>query len=164
MQKYRDDDFREKPSWRDRDRKRDRSRHVPQDDLGMGSSPAWVRKEILKKAEKLFQGGGAAKQVDPQKQKALAEIHKHFGTDKFTSSVKKYMRLYGLPEDWGTLMLLLDYKDSQVVEEAISALRKLYEKQGLQERQGFRSKLNIIAMTTKDERLRLVAESTYQEL
>lgn len=163
MQGYRDDDFREKPSWRDRDRRRDRSRHVPQDDLGMGSSPAWVRKEILKKAEKLFQGG-AAKQIDPQKEKALAEIHTCFGTDRFAASVKRYLKQYGLPEDWGTLMLLLDYKDGAVVEEAIAALRKLYESQGLQERQGFRSKLNIIAMTTKDDRLRLVAETAYQEL
>lgn len=163
MQDYRDDDFRDKPSWRDRDRKRDRSRHVQHDDLGMGSSPAWVRKEILKQAEKLFQGN-ATKPVDPQKEKAKSEIHKYFGTEKFLASVRRYLKQYGLPEDWRSLMLLLDYKDCGVVEEVIGALRKLYEGQGLEARQGFRSKLNIIAMTTKDDRLRLLAENTHQEL
>jgi hypothetical protein len=43
-------------------------------------------------------------------------------------------------------------------------LQKLYEGQGLEEKQGFRSKLNIIAMTTKDDQLRLLAESTLQAL
>ena len=158
MPDYRDNDFREKPSWRDRDRKRDRSRHVSQDDMGMGgSSPAWVRKEILKKAEKLFQGN-VGKKVDHEKEKAKNDIHRFFGTEKFSPAVKKYLKQYGLPEDWGTLLLLLDYKDGAVMEEAIGMLQKLYEGQGLEERQGFRSKLNIIAMTTKDDHVRLVVE------
>ena len=162
MKDQSDDDFREKPSWRDRDRKRDRSRHVHYDELSMGSSPAWVRKEILKKAEKLFKGGSA--KVDPQKEKAKREIHQYFGSEKFSPSVKRYLSQYGLPEDWGTLMLLLDYKDGSVAEEAIGVLRKLYESQGLEEKQGFRSKLNIIAMTTKDDQLRMIAEAAHQGL
>ena len=158
MPDYRDDDFREKASWRDRDRKRDRSRHVSQDDLGMGgSSPAWVRKEILKKAEKLFQGN-AGKKADPEKEKASNDIHRFYGTDKFSPAVKKYLKQYGLPEDWSTLMLLLDYKDGTVMQEAFGMLQKLYEVQGLEERQGFRSKLNIIAMTPKDDLVRVVVE------
>ena len=42
----RDDDFREKPSWRELDRRKDRSRHVGQGDLSTRESPRWVRKQI----------------------------------------------------------------------------------------------------------------------
>jgi hypothetical protein len=129
----------------------------------MGSSPAWVRREILKKAEKLFQGN-SSKKVDPEKEKARNDIHRYFGTEKFSPSVKKYMKQYGLPEDWSTLMLLLDYRDGEVMEEVIGILQKLNESQGPEERQGFRSKLNIIAMTTKDDHVRLIAENTLKSL
>lgn len=156
------DDFRDKPSWRDRDRRRDRSRHVAQGDLGTGS-PRWVRKQILREAEKLFQGG-RAKKVDPEKEKARNEIHRQFGTAKFAQAVKNYVKQYGLPEDWSTLMLLLDSKESETAVQAIQALARLYPSQGLVEQQGFRSKLNIIAMTTKDDALRQCAEEAAASL
>lgn len=156
------DDFRDKPSWRDRDRRRDRSRHVAQGDLSTGSS-RWVRKQILREAEKLFQGG-RSKKVDPEKEKARNEIHRHFGTPKFIQAVKSYLKQYGLPEDWSTLMLLVDYREPETAMQAIQALAKLYPSQGLIEQQGFRSKLNIIAMTTKDDALRQCAEEAAASL
>lgn len=156
------DDFREKPSWRDKDRRRDRSRHVAQGDMGASSSP-WVRKQILREAERLFQGG-RAKKADPEQEKARNEIHRHFGTAKFSAAIKRYIKQYGLPEDWGTLLLLLDCKEGEIAHHAIQALSKLYPGQGLEEQQGLRSKLNIIAMTTKDEMLRLCAEETVASL
>ncbi|MEW6442744.1 MAG: hypothetical protein AB1640_17540 [bacterium] len=154
------DDFRERPSWRDKDRRRDRSRHVPQGDMGGGSSP-WMRKQILREAERLFQGGvSRGKKADPAQEKARGEIHRYFGTAKFSAAIKRYIKQYGMPEDWSTLMLLADSKEPATVMEAMRSLAKLYPNQGLQEQQGLRSKLNIIAMTTKDETLRLFAEET----
>jgi hypothetical protein len=161
MGDYRDDDFREKPSWRDRDRKRDRSSHVGQGDFTARSD--WVRKEILKGAEKLFQGGGK-KKVDPEQEKARNEIHKTVGSKKFEAAVKRFLKEYGVPDDWSTLLLLLDFRDPATVIASIEGLKTLYPKQGLEEQRGFRSKLNIISMTTKDEELRSCAEQVGGEL
>jgi hypothetical protein len=160
---YRDDDFREKPSWRERDRRKDRSRHVGQGDLPTGQSPRWVRKQILREAERLFQGN-RTKKVDPEQEKAGNEIHRSFGTKKFEPSVRRYLKAYGMPDDWSTLMLLLDCKESGTVMQAIQSLKALYPQQGLQEQQGFRSKLNIISMTTKDDELRVRAEEAAGEI
>lgn len=163
MGKYRDDDFREKPNWRDLDRRRDRSRHVGQGDLTPGQGSRWVRKQILREAERLFQGN-RPKKADPEQEKVRNEIHLSFGTKKFDPSVKKYIKAYGLPDDWGTLMLLLDCKESDTVIQAIQSLKALYPQQGLEEQQGFRSKLNIISMTTKDDELRACAEKSAAEI
>jgi hypothetical protein len=75
-----------------------------------------------------------------------------------------YLREYGLPDDWSTLMLLLDCKDSGTAIQAIESLKALYPQQGLEEQQGFRSKLSIISMTTKDDELRYRAEEAAGEL
>ncbi len=157
-----DDDFREKPSWRDRDRTRDRSRHVAQGDFG-GQSPKWVRKEILREADKLFQGK-RGKKLNPEQETARNDIHRTVGSKKFDGMVRKYLKSYGFPEDWSTLMLLLDCKDPETIENAIEKLKNLCPDQGLEEQRGFRSKLNIIAMTTKNDELRLCAEETVLEI
>ena len=161
MGDYRDEDFRDKPSWRDRDRRRDRSSHVAQDDLGVRSK--WVRKEILRGAERLFQEGGK-KKVDPEEEKARNDIHQSVGSKKFEASVKRFLKQYGLPEDWGTLLLLLDCNDAATAVSALERLKALYPEQGLEEQRGFRSKLNIISMTAKDEDLRFCAEEAVRDL
>ncbi len=160
---YRDDDFREKPSWRERDRRKDRSRHVGQGDFSPGQGSRWVRKQILREADRLFQGK-RGKKVNPEQEKLRNEIHRFCGTKKFEPAVRKYMKEHGLPDDWSTLMLLLDFKEPGVAVQVIQELKALYPQQGLEEQQGFRSKLNIIAMTTKDDELRHCAEETAGEL
>jgi hypothetical protein len=102
--------------------------------------------------------------VDPEQEKARNEIHRFCGTKKFDPSVRKYIKEYGLPDDWSTLMLLLDAKEPGTAIQAIEELKGLYLQQGLEEQQGFRSKLNIISMTTKDDELRHRAEEAAAEL
>jgi len=157
-----DDDFREKPSWRDRDRRKDRSRHVSQDDLSTQGS-RWARKQILRKADRLFQPN-RPKKLNPDQEKALNEIHRAVGSKKFDAAVKKYLEQYGQPQDWSTLLLLLELEEAGTVISAIEALKKLYPQQGLEEQRGFRSKLNIISMTTKDDDIRHFAEEASREL
>ena len=164
MGNYHDDEFRDKPSWRDRDRKKDRSRHVGNDDIGSGGGSRWMRKGVLREAEKLFAGGGGKKKLNPEQEKAQNEIHRFVGSKKFSAAVKRYIKEYGLPEDWSTLMLLLDHKETKAVIEAMGRLKVLYPDQGLEEQKGFRSKLNIISMTTKDDELRFCAEEITEEV
>jgi len=69
-----------------------------------------------------------------------------------------------LPDDWSTLSLLLGSRDPSVVRQAIEALKGQYEGKSAVEKQGFRSKLEILAMTTKDEDLRDAVEGVLHEL
>lgn len=85
-------------------------------------------------------------------------IYESHGSAQFAEAVNTYLEQYGLPDDWSTLSLLLDYDESAVVREAIGALKMQYETKTALERQGFRSKLEILAMTTRDENLREFVE------
>jgi hypothetical protein len=156
------DDFRDKPNWRDRDRSRDRSRHVAQGEQG-GEGSRWAKKEFLRKADRLFQPN-RPKKLPAEQRKALNEIHCTAGSKKSEAAVTLYLNQYGLPGDWSTLMLLMERDEAGTVIPVIQALKQLYADQGLEEQRGFRSKLNIIAMTTKDDDIRVCAEETGKEL
>lgn len=159
-----DDEYeKEKPSWRDIDRMKDRSRHVSKDRTEpRPKSPKkeWAQKMYLKEIANLFKGKKASKEHAI----ALREIHERTGTKKFNTAVKNYLKEYGLPEDWSTLFLLLDYKDTDVVRQAALALKELSGEVSLSLKEGLKSKLNIIAMTTSNEDLRDVAEEILREL
>jgi hypothetical protein len=157
-----DDSFREKPSWRDRDRRKDRSRHIAQGELsGQGSS--WARKEFLRRADRLFQPN-RPKKLRPEQKKALDEIHRTAGSRKFAAAVRAYLEQYGPPQDWSTLLLLLEFEEASTVMSAIDSLKKLYPGQGLEEQRGLRSRLNIISMTTKDDDIRVCVEEAAKAL
>jgi hypothetical protein len=158
-----DDDERERPSWRDRDRKKDRSRHLSQDQPAYRPKSAkavWAQKQYLKEVENLFKGKKASKEHAV----AHEEIHKCAGTKKFNTAVKKYLAEYDLPDDWSTLFILLDYKDLAVVMRAIAVLKDMAHEEPLNIQEGLKSKLRIIAMTTADSDLRESAEEALQAL
>jgi hypothetical protein len=147
-----DDDEREKPSWRDRDRKKDRSKHLSQDRPAFRPKSAraqWAQKQYLKEVENLFKGKKASKEHAA----AHEAIHQCSGTKKFNAAVKKYLAEYDLPDDWSTLFLLLDYKDLNVVKRIITRLKDMAHDQPLSIKEGFKSKLHIIAMTGTDSEL-----------
>jgi hypothetical protein len=147
---YFDDD---RPSWRDVDRRKDRSSHVSRHTSGYGKKPyqsSWLQKQYRKEAEKLFTG----KKGSDKHRVARSAIYETHGSSEFAPTVKSYLEEYGLPDDWTTLSLLLDYGDSTVVRQAVGALQSQYDARTALEKQGFRSKLEILAMTTKDESLR----------
>ena len=158
-----DDDERERPSWRELDRKKDRSKHVSGDRTGFRPKSAkaqWAQKQYLKAVENLFKGKKASKDH------AIAHeaIHQYSGTGKFNATVKKYIAEYDLPDDWSTLFLLLDYKDLKVVKRVIAVLKEKAQEEPLNIKEGFKSKLRIIAMTTPDSELKEIAEETVEGL
>jgi hypothetical protein len=157
---YYDED---RPSWREIDRRKDRSSHVSRDrSERREKSPqtSWLQKQYRKEAEKLFMG---KKGLDKHKTDHDA-IYQFHGSERFAKAVEAYLEEYGLPDDWITLSLLLDYEDSGVVREAIGALKMQYETRTAGEKQGFRSKLEILSMTAKDEELREFVEEVLRGL
>jgi len=157
---YHDED---RPSWREIDRRKDRSSHVSRDRSERRERPhqsSWLQKQYRKEAEKLFTGkkGSDKHKADHG---AIYELH---GSVRFGDAVRAYLEEYGLPDDWSTLSLLLDYDESVVVQDAIEALKTQYEKRTALEKQGFRSKLEILAMTTRDEDLKEYVEGVLGDL
>ena len=163
MVRERDEGEREKISWREIDRRRDRSPHAPKETPGekvRSRRSEWVMKKYRKEADKLFMGKKGTK----KHQKAHHDIDRYQGTDQFETAVKTYLDQYGLPEDWSTLSLLLDYSDSEKVLQALAAMKDLYETRSLTEKQGFKAKVDILAMTASDSDLRDFAEELLKTL
>lgn len=163
MVRERAEEEREKLSWREIDRRRDRSPYAPQEaprDQKRSRRSEWVMKKYRKEADKLFMGKKGTK----KHQKAHGDIDRFHGTDQFEAAVKSYIDQYGLPEDWSTLSLLLDYSDSEMVLQVLTKMKELYETRSLIEKQGFRAKVDILAMTANDSDLRDFAEETLKAL
>ena len=157
---YSDED---RPSWREIDRRKDRSSHAPRDRSDRSGKPAgssWLQKQYRKEAEKLFTG----KKGSDKHREAHSAVYESHGSSRFDSTVRAYIDEYGLPDDWTTLLLLTDYQDPAVIREAIEVLESQYETRTALEKQGFRSKLEILAMTTKDEDLREFVEEVLGRL
>ena len=154
---------REKLSWREIDRRKDRSPYAPKETPGeqtRSRRSEWVMKKYRKEADKLFMGKKGTK----KHQKAHSDLDRYHGTDQFEATVKAYLDQYGLPDDWSTLLLLLDYSDSQKVLQALAAMKDLYEARSPIEKQGFKAKVDILAMTSSDSDLRDFAEEMLKTL
>jgi hypothetical protein len=163
MVRDRHGDEREKLSWREIDRRKDRSPYAPKEtpkDQVRSRRSEWVMKKYRKEADKLFMG----KKGTQKHQKAHNDIDRYHGTDQFETTVKTYLDQYGLPEDWSTLSLLLDYSDSETVLQVLAAMKDLYETRSPIEKQGFKAKVDILAMTASDSDLRDFAEEVLKTL
>lgn len=155
------DEERERLSWREIDQRRDRPgrRERPAPRLPKKQAE-WVRKLALRQAEALFQG----KRGRPEYQSALKKLEESHGTRKFVSVAQKFLEEYGLPEEWGTLQLFLDYPEPAVVCEALSRLASLVESRTRVEQQGFQGKLKVLALTSPNSEVRRQAEELLYKL
>jgi hypothetical protein len=149
MVRYHDEDERENISWREIDRIKDRSPYAPKE--------APKEREKSRRSEWVMKG-------TKKHQKARNDIDRFHGTDQFEAAVKAYLDQYGLPDDWSTLSLLLDYSDAQEVLKALTVMRNLYEARTPMEKQGFKAKVDILAMTSRDNDLRDFAEEILKTL
>jgi hypothetical protein len=162
MARYEEDDEREKPSWREIDRKKDRpyAPKEPPKERRPSQRTDWMRKQYRKEADKLFLGKKGTKKY----QKAVEEMDNLRGTDQFDGAAKTFLDEFGLPDDWSTLSLLLDYSDAEQVIQVLNKMRDLYGKRTTGEQQGFRAKLQILGMTATDSEVRDLAEEMLKAL
>jgi hypothetical protein len=158
-----DDDDREKLSWSEIDRMRDGSRHVSGGAKSYQERTLrsdWAKKQHLKKAEKFFQG---RKGTDAYKA-ADAALHEKYGTPEFQEAAKNFLQQFGLPDEWGSLLLILDFHEPKWVKEALAATKGMYAKRSLIEQKGFKGKVRVLVMTTADKGVRLEGEKILEEL
>ncbi len=158
-----DDDDREKLSWREIDRMRDGSRHVSGGSKSYQERTLrsdWAKKQHLREAEKFFRD---RKGTDEYKAADRA-LHEKYGTPDFQEAAKNFLQQFGLPDEWGSLLLVLDFHDPKWVKEALAALTGMYEKRSLIEQRGFKGKVKVLVMTTADKEVRLEGEKILEEL
>ena len=151
----RDDDDRERPSWREIDQRRDGTRHRPPAQPRVPKKQAeLIRKQALAQAEALFSG----KRRRPEYQAALKQLEAGHGTRKFPVLAKKFLEEYGLPDEWGALTRLLDYPEGAVVAEVLLVMAGQVEQRSRVEKQGFKGRLQVMALTDPHPEVRRLAE------
>jgi hypothetical protein len=157
-----DGDDQERPNWREIDRLRDRSRHgwTEQKPPGGRKQQEKIRQEALKQAEALFAG----KQQRPEYKKAMAALEDQRATPHFLAAAEKFLKDYGLPEDWRALMLFLDYPDPAIVGEAMTRLHQLASSQSMMELQGLKGKLRTLSLTSRFMEVKDQAAVMLQEI
>ena len=159
------DEREEKLSWSEVDKLKDRSKHVGRDKPKFRKKPSvkeeWAKKQYLKEIEKLFSG---VKEETKEQKSARMDISHNYGSNKFNNVVQHYIKKYGFPNDWNTLIMMLDHKDPKIVIETLKALKGGMNESSMAEQQGFKSKVKILAMTAEDDELRELAEEIVEEL
>jgi hypothetical protein len=153
-------------SWLEIDKMRDkgnsrRVRRSSKSTLERALEDPRLREHYLQQAERLFMGAKGK----PDHAKDLQAIHEAYGAAEFEAAVQNYIEKYGMPEDWSTLLLLLDTKNNPVIVcKSISILTGLSSDKGTVERKGLKSKLEVMSLTTKDYHIRETAEQYLSEL
>jgi len=151
-----DDDDREKPSWREIDKLRDGSRHARQEPKSREPKRKQEKKrqEALRQAEALFSG----KRGLPEYRAALQALENVHGTAKFTAAARKFLAEYGLPEEWGVLIMLLDFPEVEVVQEILARLAALAPGRSRVEQQGLKGKLRVISLSAGSPEVKKTAQ------
>jgi len=156
----RDDDERERPSWREIDQRRDGSRHRAKPPPPAPKVQAeLIRKQALAQAEALFKG----KRARPEYQSDLKKLEASHGSKKFQALAKKFLEEYGLPEEWGALTRFLDYDDPTAGAEVLQAMAGQVDKRSRVEKQGFKGRLQVLALTSPYLEIRRAAEAILAE-
>ena len=159
------DDRDDRPSWSEIDKIKDRSKHAGQEnrEIKHKQTPRedWAKKQYMKEIEKLFSG---EKEETEEQKKARNNIVQRYGSSKFNSAVDQYVKKYGMPGEWSTLMLILDHRNVTIVTKALEVLRGKVHECSEAEQEGFKSKVKIIAMTADNDDLQGLAEEIVEEL
>lgn len=140
-----DDD--ERPSWREIDKRRDRSSHVSgqKKEKKETLQDRWNTGRQREALDRLFMG----EKGTPEHDKLYNNIHKAYGTNRFPGAVQRYIDKFGPPDDVSTLLLLLGSKDSGLILLAIEKLQEICPKITQREKEDARRKLSMLALTDK---------------
>ncbi len=153
-----DRDRDDRPSWRDIDRKRDRSLHTDQDRPigGGGGNPnasryykAALEKAMKQRLEKVF--------ADPERDAAAREIRDAItGADR-KAAAETYLAQYELPEDFETLLAMAEVKDDAIFARVVPAMAELWDAQPETRRKVAKQMLQLRLMRVRDKEARAIA-------
>jgi len=156
-----DDD---KPSWRELDRQRDKSRFYGRQEKGAGKKEApkdrWQQGRVKDALDRLFKGDKGTVEHD----KLYAKLNNAYGSEAFHKQAEKYVAKYGLPDDAATLLLFLDLQAADTGVATLEKLAGLYGSLSPRQQEDVKRKISITAMTHKIKEVRVKAEETLEEI
>ncbi len=162
---YRDKDKNRenRPSWREIDKRKDRSHHTGDQKKGPAPKTRESMKQQYKKAvdELLFSGKPPE---SPQEKKARELLHKKYDTPGFDAAIKKFVKKYGIPNYWETLSMMLDCEDHEIKQATISAMAEMYEEQSKSEQMLFANSLRRISRLRDNEDTAKLARQQLKKL
>jgi len=152
----------EKPSWREIDKRRDRSSHVREEKRQREGQveDRWNAGRHKAALEKLFKGDKGTLEHE----KLYNKIHKTYGTSTFLTTVQKYVGSFGPPDDTSTLLLVLDTRDVEIMMLAMEKLQHIYGGVSAREKEDIRRKLSILALTDRSAKIKERAAEIGEDL
>jgi hypothetical protein len=156
------DDERDRPSWREIDRLRDRSRHVRREEKKERPQKIdrWKSGRAREALERLLKGERGTLEHD----KLFNKIHTSYGTESFLRHVKAYIERYGLPDDPSTLMLLMDTKDEKIIRDVIDRFESIYPNLTDRMKEDVKRKVSIVRLTERSQKVRERAEAFLEKV
>jgi hypothetical protein len=151
----------DRPSWSEIDKNRNRSSHTREDRSEGGSmrDQAWVKEAALKQAEAVFKG-----KSEPKQEKASRKMFESEGTAKLPEHIDAFIKEFGFPEDWRTLMLVLDHPDAEVFKKAALAMLEKFKDRPNPEKQAFKTKISLLSMAGATTKIQSLADAVLKRL
>jgi len=155
---WRDDD---RPSWKEIDKRRDRSSHSRDEKPAFSGSKkqqAYMKQMALRQADKLF----TPKKSDKQR-KDEQELEQAKGSDAFAETAQKFMDTYGVTDDWHVQLVLAEVPLSKIAVPAIESLVESAAALEKSEKQSILSQLRILALTGKSK-IKMAAKAALDQI
>ncbi len=120
-----------------------------------------LKDQYMREMERVFMGPKGSDKHDLDLQK----LHEAYGSASFEKKAAKYIKKYGLPDDWGILLLMLDMKKGkELIVEVMEKLVELSRHKTRLEQKGLKSKLRTLSMVSRDPVVAETAESLIEEI
>lgn len=154
----------EKPSWREIDKRRDKSRFYGREEAKgekkEGTGDRWKAGRTKEALDRLFLGEKGTLEHD----KFFKKLHSTYGTNRFLGAVQRYIAKYGLPDDVATLILVLDVKEESIRTSIIEKFEEIFPHITDRQKEDVRRKLSIVALSDGSSHVRVRAQDALEEL
>ena len=162
---YYDDDERERPSWSDIDKRKNRSKHVTGDERERTERPkktSYAHKQYKKKLEEFFSVG--KEKEDKKKNEELRKIMDIKNRAAYMKAANEYVEKNGMPKHLDFLLTMLDHKSTERVLESIKIIEELYKDETDTRKDIIKQKIHILEMTASDPKIQGLAEETLERM
>jgi len=147
----------ERPSWRDIDRGKDRSRHTDQNRPAPGYGKSNKSSYYKAKLDKLMKDKLEKVFADPERDGLAREIQDAVTHAERKDKTAAYLDKYGLPEDFETLMAISEVKEDEIFAMVMPAVAERWDDQPDSRRKLAVERLQMRLMRVRDKDARAIA-------
>ena len=155
---YYDDDDREKPSWRDIDKMKDRGGRAKErrDEQPRPKRTTYAKMQYKKKLEEFFSVG--KKKEDKVKLEELKKVKDIKNRNAYMKAADEFIKKYGMPKDLDFLLSMLDHRETENVCKSLELIEQMYKDETETRQDIIKQKVHILEMTASDPKVQGMAE------